>query len=172
MTRVPLLLETFLERQAELKRYFVARVGEAEADDLVQEVYMKVAGIMDEAGIQNHRAYLYRLSNNVMLDRMRQQRASVARDDAWRRTTHVFAPSGEEVLDAVPVDQALVARDRLQRVCAALDELPENVWATFRRHKFDGLSHAEVAAEFGVSRSLVEKHMMRALKHLIARVGR
>ena len=78
----------------------------------------------------------------------------------------------QEVLDAVPIDQALIAREKLNNVCAALEELPHNVRATFRRHKFDGLSYAEVAAEQGVSRSLVEKHMMRALKHLLERVGR
>lgn len=171
MTRSPSLLETFIQRQAELKRYFTARVGETEAEDLVQETYLKVAAITDESDIRNYGAYLYRLGNNVMVDRLRQHRASVARDDEWRRTTRLIAPSGEEVLDAVPVDQALVARDRLRHVCDALEELPDTVRATFRRHKFDGLSYAEVAEEFGVSRSLVEKHMMRALKHLIARVG-
>jgi RNA polymerase sigma-70 factor (ECF subfamily) len=33
-------------------------------------------------------------------------------------------------------------------------------------HKFDGLSYAEVAAKFGISRSSVEKHMMQALRAL------
>ncbi|MEG8041644.1 sigma factor-like helix-turn-helix DNA-binding protein [Sphingomonas sp. LR59] len=36
----------------------------------------------------------------------------------------------------------------------------------FRRHKIVGLSHAEVAAEFGISRSAVEKHIAVALRHL------
>jgi RNA polymerase sigma-70 factor (ECF subfamily) len=35
-------------------------------------------------------------------------------------------------------------------------------------HKFEGLSHPEVAAQLGISRSAVEKHMMAALKHLLA----
>jgi len=35
-----------------------------------------------------------------------------------------------------------------------------------RRHKLDGLSHAEVAAEFGITRSAVEKHIAVALRHL------
>lgn len=172
MTRSHSLLDAFLERQPELKRYLVARVGEAEAEDLLQETYLKVAAIRDDAEIRSLGGYLYRLCNNVMLDRLRQQRASIVREDEWRRTTRTITPEGEEVLDAVPIDQALIAREKLNNVCAALEELPHNVRATFRRHKFDGLSYAEVAAEQGVSRSLVEKHMMRALKHLLERVGR
>jgi RNA polymerase sigma-70 factor (ECF subfamily) len=38
-------------------------------------------------------------------------------------------------------------------------------------HKFEGLSHPEIAARIGISRSTVEKHMGTALKHLIKRRG-
>ena len=33
-------------------------------------------------------------------------------------------------------------------------------------HKFDGLSHAEIAARLGISRSGVEKHIAVAMVHL------
>jgi len=166
------LTDVFMQRRAELRRYFVARVGEAEADDLLQDAFIKLATVADDSDVQSPGAYVYRLVNNVMLDRLRKQRNGAARDAEWRRCAHMVAPSGEEVFDGVPADEALAARDRLDRVRLALAELPENIQHTFARHKFDGLSHSEVAAELGVSRSLVEKHMMRALKHLIARVGR
>jgi DNA-directed RNA polymerase specialized sigma24 family protein len=35
-----------------------------------------------------------------------------------------------------------------------------------RLHKFDGLSHGEVAARLGISKSAVEKHMAVAMAHL------
>ncbi|MEJ2410426.1 MAG: RNA polymerase sigma factor [Novosphingobium sp.] len=166
------LLDAFYERRAELKRYFAARVGDADADDLVQETYIKIAAITDDRDIRSPGAYIYRVGNNVMLDRLRKQRATAARENEWRRITGTLSSSGEDVFDAVPADEVLISRDNLRRLLAALEELPENVQNTFRRHKFDGLSHSEVAAEFGVSRSLVEKHMMFALKHLIRRLER
>lgn len=172
MTHSSLLLDAFVHRQANLKRYFTARVGPDEAEDIVQEIYLKIAAVEDDRDIRNPGAYLYRLGANLMLDRLRQQRASVARDTEWRRSMQVTAPSGEDMLDDVPADEMLASKDRLRRLEAALKDLPENVQHTFRLHKFEDLSHREVAEQLGVSRSLVEKHMMRALKHLIATVGR
>lgn len=166
------LLEVFVRRQAELKRYFTARVGETEAEDVVQEIYFKIAAVTDDSDIRNPDSYVYRLGSNVMLDRLRKQRADAIRDAEWRRNNRLIASSGEEVFDAVPADEAIASRERLRRVTEALSELPVNVQQTFRLHKFSGLSHSEVAAQLGVSRSLIEKHMMRALKHLIGRVGR
>lgn len=166
------LLDAFMQRRTDLRRYFAVRVGDAEAEDLVQEIYLKIATHGEQEEIRSPGAYLYRLGSNLMLDRLRHQRSRAARDNAWRQHQTTIAPSGEAVYDAMSAEEALAARDRLRRLCIALEQLPENVQRTFRLHKFEGLSHSEVAAKLGVSRSLVEKHMMRALKHLTARVGR
>jgi RNA polymerase sigma-70 factor (ECF subfamily) len=172
MNQSSLLLRSFVDRQTDLKRYFTARVGSEEAEDIVQEIYLKIVAIQDDREIRNPGAYLYRLGANLMLDRLRHRRASVARDAEWYRSTRVTAPSGEDMLDEVPADEALASKDRLSRLEAALKELPENIQRTFRLHKFEEMSHREVAERLGVSRSLVEKHMMRALKHLVTAVGR
>ena len=48
----------------------------------------------------------------------------------------------------------------------AIAELPEGARRAFCLHKIDGLSHAEVAARLGISRSGVEKHIAVAMKNL------
>ncbi len=161
------LVEAFLTRRDDLRRYFAARVGDAEADDLVQETYLRAAATSAEVSVRSPGAYLYRLGANVMLDRIRQQRARRARDGDWHDATVTCAAGGDDMDDAAPADRTLIARERLRRLSEALGELPEAVQRTFRLHKIEGLSHGEVAARLGVSRSLVEKHMMRALKHLL-----
>ena len=65
---------------------------------------------------------------------------------------------------------AVAARQRLALLTEALKELSPQTQRVFRMHKFEGLSHPEVAAAIGISRSAVEKHMMAALKHLLARL--
>ena len=60
----------------------------------------------------------------------------------------------------------MAARQRLARLVAGVEQLPPQVAAAFRLHKFDGLTHGEVAARLGVSRSAVEKYIMSALKVL------
>jgi RNA polymerase sigma factor (sigma-70 family) len=50
-----------------------------------------------------------------------------------------------------------------------VETLPPQTQRVFRMHKLEGLSHAETAARLGVSKSAVEKHMITALKRLLAR---
>jgi len=67
-------------------------------------------------------------------------------------------------------ETTVAARQRLALLTEALTELSPQTQRVFRMHKFEGLSHPEVAATIGISRSAVEKHMMAALKHLLARL--
>jgi RNA polymerase sigma factor (sigma-70 family) len=168
----PPLLAAYLTHQAELKRFFLARTRSlSEADDLLQDLYLKVAAAPADDVIQQPLAYLYRLASNLMLDRIRGARRSAARDAEWRRTAH--SPGVvEDLADEPPADQAVDARLRLQRVAVAISGLPPRVQEVFRLHKFEGLSHAEVAARLAISRSSVEKHMIAALRHLLETVGR
>jgi RNA polymerase sigma factor (sigma-70 family) len=166
------LTDAYLERLQEMRRFFLVRLrSEAEADDLVQELYLKVSGLPANEDIRNPGAYLYRLAANLMLDRLRHQRRVLARDDAWRTTHHLTSPR-EDIADIPNAEAVVAGRQRLDKVLAALSTLPTKTQAVFRRHKFDGIGHAQIAIEFGISRSAVEKHMIDALRHLITKVGR
>lgn len=166
------LVTAYFERRMELKRFFLARLHSmTEAEDLVQDLYIKVIAIRSDDEIQSPGAYLYRLAANLMLDRLRRQRRTIARDDEWRATHHVLS-GGEDVADAPDAEAVVAARQRLKRVMLALEALPERTQRVFRLHKFDGLGHAEIASRLGMSRSAVEKLMIDALRHLVTKVGR
>jgi RNA polymerase sigma-70 factor (ECF subfamily) len=136
----------------------------------VQEIYVRLARVADDAPIENPAAYLYRLGSNLMLEQMRGQRRSTARDAAWGEA-QAMTVGPDPVADDVAADQVVAARQRLAAVVAAVRELPPRTQDVFRLHKLEGLSHAETAARLGVSRSAVEKHMIAALKHLAVRLA-
>ena len=52
----------------------------------------------------------------------------------------------------------------------ALSELPAACRECFLLRKLDGLSHLEIADRLGVSRSMVEKHIVNAMKHCRIRI--
>ena len=54
---------------------------------------------------------------------------------------------------------------------SAVANLPDGARRVFRLHKIDGMSHAEVAATLGISKSGVEKHIAVAMRHLRAALG-
>jgi RNA polymerase sigma-70 factor (ECF subfamily) len=160
------VLSAYLERRADLVRYFTLRLRSDEAaEDLVQDIYVKAAAIDPRAEIRNAEGYLFKLGSNLMLDRIRGARRAARRDYDWRaaETDEV----GSEGLSHEPsADRVLAARQRLASVVALLKELPPLTQEIFRLHKFEGLTHMEVATRLAVSRSTVEKHVMAVLRRL------
>jgi RNA polymerase sigma factor (sigma-70 family) len=166
------LLEIYLERRANLVRYFAARTGSlAVAEDLAQELYLKIAMRDLTVATENPVALIYRIATNVMLDRARGEARAVARDAAWRQTAHLNL-GGEDVAADAPADEAAASRQRLRQLVEAAAELPPQMQRAFRLHKLEGLSHAETARVMGISPKSVEKHVSSALKSLTARLGR
>jgi len=165
------LLAAYLERRDDLLRFFTLRLrSAAAAEDLVQDIYLRIAAAERGLEVRNPAGYLYRLGSNLMLDRIRGERRSAARDHDWREG-HRTVVAGEEVAEDPPADDAVAARQRLAAIVAILRELPEQTQRVFRMHKFDGMSHAEVAQALGISRSAVEKHCMAVLKRLAERLS-
>ena len=164
------LIGLYLERRADLIRFFTLRLrSAAAAEDLVQDIYVRLSGLERLADIQNPVAYLYRLGSNLMLDRLRGERRTANRDGAWLDSQTVRI--GIHEISAEPsAEAAVAARQRLVLLTEILKELSPQTQRVFRMHKFEGLTHPEVAAALGISRSAVEKHMMAALKHLLARL--
>jgi RNA polymerase sigma factor (sigma-70 family) len=164
------LLETYLERRPDLIRFFTLRLrSAAAAEDVVQDIYLRLAALDPRTEIHNPVGYLYRLGSNLMLDRLRGERRTAVRDASWRDSNRTLVGS-EEIAEEPSAEQAIAARQRLDAIVAALKELPQQTQRVFRMHKFDGMTHPEVAQALGISRSAVEKHVMAALKLLSARL--
>lgn len=165
------LLDAYFQRRDELKRFFAARFGSLErAEDLVQDLYLKVAGLGAAAEVDNPGGYLYRLAMNLMLDHTRQQSRATARDTAWRSANNAEV-GGEDVADQPSIEDALTSQRRYAQMMAALDQLPLQTQRVFRLHKFEGLTHAQTAQRLGISQRMVEKHVSAALKALLARMS-
>jgi RNA polymerase sigma factor (sigma-70 family) len=149
-----------------LRRFLVARLGNTvDAEDLIQELWIKL-GETPSGPVANPRAYLYKmalnLGNDMVRSRMRQQK----REAAWSDLM-VAAADTQAVDPAASPERQLADRMELDQLLSAIRDLPERAQLVFRRHRIDGMSHAEVAAELGISKSAIEKNMATAMKHLI-----
>lgn len=154
------LTRLYLERRIELVRFFTARAGSAAvAEDIVQELYLKVQQI-DATDIRNEMAYLYRLGLNLMIDRLRSEVRSRARE-----RDYVDTHDGPE--DHTPsAEEGAMARERMRAVLAAIEDLPPQCRRVFRMHRFEEVNQGEIAARLGISRRVVEKHISNALRRL------
>ena len=143
----------------EIKAFIRRKVGCADlAADVAQDAWVKLATATPAQPVDNPRAYLYRVASNMAVDSLRQTQS------AQRRLSPDPIP---ETLagDEPAADDAVLQRQRLALLRAAVNELPPRCREVFLLHRFAGLSHADIAARLGITVSMVEKHMRRALAH-------
>jgi RNA polymerase sigma factor (sigma-70 family) len=148
-----------------LHRYFIRRVRDrGEAEDLVQDVFVRLARRGGLGDVVNLSGYIFETAASVLQDRARrrQVRAADAHDtfDNERHAGEDFAP-----------DRVLNGKERLRLVSAALLELPERTRHIFVLRRLDGMRYNDIASRFGISVSAVEKHMQRAVAFLAQRLG-
>src|SRR5580765_5922066 len=125
------LLAAYLERRANLVRFLAARAGSlAAAEDLAQELYLKLAGRDRGEAVGAPVAMLYKMALNLLLDRARGEARSAARDTAWRQATRTDL-GGVEVADEPPADEAAASAQRLRQLVAAVQDLPPQAGRAF-----------------------------------------
>lgn len=151
------LLGVFSAIYDDLLRHLKSRFGDhVDANDVLQDAYLRLSRIPDDTLVENPRPYLYRVADNLARDHLRGQTSRNRRftgSDALD-TSASPAPSPEHEIDF---------KQRLQKLQEAVNELPPRQKQIFLLHKFEGLSHSEIASRLGISRSAVEKHMIKAL---------
>ncbi len=170
-TRRDFLLAAYLERRADLVRFLTARLGSAAAaEDIVQDLYIRLATLEPAVTVENPSAFLYRAAINLMLDRHRGDRRSERRDQDWQAARGVTIGAVATIDEPSPEDAAS-ARQRLRLLVEAVEALPPKTREAFKLHKFEGLSQVEAAARLGVTRKTVEKQLAAALKQLVLKLG-
>ena len=138
------------------------RVGD-EAQDIVQDAYARLAQAAEKAPIRDSVAFLRVAATNLVRDR--------ARSSLVRRMTEAEHASTDAIACPAPsAERVVAARQRLAVMDRALEELPVKRRAALVLHRFDNLSHAEIAERLGISISMVEKHIRCGLAHCRARL--
>jgi RNA polymerase sigma-70 factor (ECF subfamily) len=150
------LKAVFLEQRPMLIRLLVARLGSREeAEDVAQEMWLKLERRPD-ALLDHAAAYLFRMAANLATDRRIAATRAQARDSAW-----LEAQPGTHELPTV--ERAIIARQRLGRLEAAVAAMPERMRMALRMFRVEELPQREIADRLGVTVSAVEKLLRRAM---------
>ena len=158
------LQAVFLKNRGELEAMLRGRTRDPQsAADLAQEVFLKLRRITVPLP-NNHEArrYLFTMARNLATDH---QRVEGRRAQILEGAVTLFE-------DIEPSPEAVtIARDQMRVVEAALTELPKHCRSVLYMSRMLGMSHGEIAAELGISRSLVEKYVVKAMLHCRQKLG-
>ncbi len=147
------------EEESRLMRFFRRRLQNREdAADAMQETLLRALEVSHATLIDNPQAYLFQIAR------------SVARLTAIRQSRErpLFAPyeAGFAVACEEPGQERIVAgRQHLILMARAIEALPKRCQQVFVLSRLHGHSNGEIAARLGISRNMVEKHIIKALLH-------
>lgn len=114
--------------------------SEAEAEDAVQELYLKLWRNRDSLdSIRNPKAYAITLLRNLCLDRIRQAKRIAEREIP------------EDIGNGFDPNAAMDQKERLEKVLAAVKSLPDRQREVLILHTIKGLSYEEISARTGIN---------------------
>jgi RNA polymerase sigma factor (sigma-70 family) len=152
------LTRSFLEARDDLLRFLRRRGRRAAAEDIAQNVWLK---LRERGGNpqswEEPRAVLFTTAANLSTDAYRREAVAEAALAKEVTLQEVARP------EVNPESQADAA-GRLERLSAALAQLPPQCRQAFLMNRIDELTHADIATRLGISTKTVQRHIERALR--------
>lgn len=145
----------------QLQRFLAKRLpSQADPQDLVQEVYLRLLRFDGTELVRNPHAYLCKIATHVACE--------------WQREARQTKPHSSDALDELiaddSLDDAIDLERRRDRLRDALERLPENMRAALTLVYQEGLSYEEVARKMSVSsrsaRRYIEEGYVQLRKQL------
>lgn len=164
------LQQIFEESRDQLLRYLRAHGAGEAAEDLLQELWLKVTAAAS-GPIASPRNYLFRAATNLMIDWRRSEAQAQRREVEW--SAHTDRLPGSPANDPGP-ERTLDGQRKLARVEAELQKLPPRAISIFRQHRIEGRTQREIAAAMGLSASTIESDLRtvyRLLDELREKLG-
>lgn len=140
-----------------LVRFFRGHsVGREDAEDLAQDVALRILSVGDRRRDPLTSGYLFRVALNLWRDRARR----------LKRERAVLESLPVGLRDELSGERVLEGEQDFQAVSAAMGELGERARMVFLLRRLEQVANAEIAGSLGISVSAVDKHIRRAVAHL------
>jgi len=141
----------------ELHRYLLRRLPNPDdANDVVQEVFLRLLRLRRTDFVRNPQAYVYGIASHVVHEfRARAKRDRVTYDSqaVERQAENPHHLSPDELIEGLGISR---------QIGAALAQLPPMQLQVLMYELRDGQSHEQIADKLGLSRDTVRQYSVRA----------
>jgi len=132
-----------------------------EIDDLVQDAYCRIAAMASVEQIDRPAAYFMQMVKNLRRDRLRRDKII-----QFEEFTEIIEPFVDHYGSSLEAE--IGARSELRMVGEVLEGLPERCRTIFTLKRIEGLSQKQIAQQLGVSETIVENDVRKAVRALQA----
>jgi RNA polymerase sigma-70 factor (ECF subfamily) len=161
------------EFRPKIQRYLVRLVGEYEAEDLTQDVLIKISRTLQTfRGESQLSTWIYRIATNAALDKLR--------DPVFKRTVQSELSDCSDSVDAEVEDkdiwtekeasspeQQLFHKERFECYCDCIETLPSNYRTIIELSELEKLAANEIADILGLSLDVVKIRLHRGRARLL-----
>lgn len=141
-----------------LKRYFRRRVSAAEADDLVQDVFLAMHARGGDAPIENVQGYLFTIASRLLTKH--KSLPTMTLFDADSAFADDFSP-----------ERLFISHQEFVLTVSAIRKLPPRARQALILHRFENMTYAAIGRKLNISVSAVGKLIGRALAQITREVG-
>jgi RNA polymerase sigma-70 factor (ECF subfamily) len=141
-------------------RGLLRRKGQSseDAEDLAQDALLKLELYQRAQDVRDPEAFLRRTAVNQAIDQSRRSR---------RSPLSTSPLEAFDLVDPSPTPDDLFAANRsLERLTAGLKAMNAKSREVLLAQRLDGLTYAQIAEQFGISQSAVEKRLARGMLFL------
>jgi RNA polymerase sigma-70 factor (ECF subfamily) len=162
--RAKWLAVNIIPHERAIRSWLARRTHDLDIDDIVQEMYARLAALDDAEKISNPRQYASQTAISIALNLVRHARVvpMIAIGEFEGLELASLEPSAEKIVSS---------QEELRQLENTLAELPDTCRTAFLLRRVEGLSQKEVAEKLGVSIKAVEKYMARSIRLLIEVYG-
>jgi RNA polymerase sigma-70 factor (family 1) len=140
----------------EIWRFIYYKCGnQAQADDLVQDAFIKLWKNCAKTPIQKAKSFLYTITNNAFLNEV-----------AHKKVVLKFTQSKVDKVNNESPEYLLEGKEYQKKIEDAISDLTEGQRVAFLLNRIEGKKYAEIAELLGISVKAVEKRMSLALASL------
>jgi RNA polymerase sigma-70 factor (ECF subfamily) len=153
-----------------LMAYFQRRIRDrGEAEDLTQEVFVRLIAKAEPLAADTAAAYVFTIAANLLKDRAR--RAGVRPIHAHQSIDDPqCVPMRTDLIEEIGPERVLLGKEKLREAMNALNELGEGTREIFVLSRLEKMRLRDIAALFGLSVPAVERRIMKASTHVMARL--
>ena len=139
-----------------IHRVMAKGLAKREAEDVVQEAFVKLLGLENEQINSYIQAYLYRIALNLAIDKLRHNA---------RNPLQTMAEQQEFSCQASSPERQNSSKQTLDKMAKTIKTLPLKCRQAFILYKVKGMSYAEIAKILAISESMVRKYVLKAVRH-------